>query len=161
MHERCEEEKHEMLGTDLDRDELRAEKEGSADMDVAVVDSNIEGNDYPLLNLKSESYVEDYKLIGENPNLDQVSEHVENNIADGVLSFKVRPTWKRLARMVYGLDSANEVNLPILGKRDTTQKEYTEGWDSIVLVQKREKVDGQITQKTIAAGASNCPRQAR
>ena len=52
----------------------------------------------------------------------QVNEHVDNNTSNGLLPFKVQPTWKRLARMVYGPDELNEANPFVLGKRDTKQK---------------------------------------
>lgn len=43
--------------------------------------------------------------------------------------------------------------------KDTRQKEVHEGWGFDETVQKREKVDMQITQKTKAAGVSNRPRR--
>ncbi|KAL0006476.1 hypothetical protein SO802_014037 [Lithocarpus litseifolius] len=61
---------------------------------------------------------------------------------------KARPTWKRLARMVDGLDASHKGSFPILGKRDTLQKEVDEGWNSDETVQKREKLDKQTTHTT-------------
>lgn len=63
--------------------------------------------------------------------------------------------------MVYGPHNSNEINLPVLGKRGTMQKEEYDGGDSDEQVQKREKMDMQITQKTKAAGVSNRPCRAQ
>lgn len=145
------------LGVDLDSNRIRAEKEGNIDTDMVRVNSDLGGNEYPILNSKIESNVEDLKLIEESHKPSHVSEHVENNISEGL----ARPTWKRLAHMVYGPANSNEINLPVLGKRGTMQKEEYDGGDSDEQVQKCEKMDMQITQKTNAAGVSNHPRRAQ
>nr|POE52543.1 hypothetical protein CFP56_51680 [Quercus suber] len=101
VQERREKGKPEISGTVSDGNGIRAEKVVTPDTYLVWMDSNINGGDYPILNLKGGD----------------------------------------------GLDSSNEVSLPVLGKRNTMQKEVDEGWDSDEAVQKREKVDKQITQK--------------
>lgn len=149
--------KSKILGTVSEGNEKRAENEGTLDTDMVWVDSNINENNSSILNSKNGGHVEELRLIKESHNPRQVSEHVENETPEGLV--KARPTWKRIARMVDGLDVSNEVSISVLGKRHTRQKEVHEGWGFDETVQKREKVDMQITQKTKAAGVSNHPCQ--
>lgn len=86
-------------------------------------------------------------------------EWVEKVQNDG-LPLKTRPTWKRLARMVYGPNEATREESPALGKRGVQQKEVYV--DSVTDEQskKREKIEG-VPQTTKTARVPNHPCRAQ
>ena len=68
---------------------------------------------------------------------------------------------EKIACMVCGLDELNEASPSMLGKRDTKKKKIYAELGSDEQVQKREKIDMQISQKTKTAGVLNFPCQAQ
>lgn len=70
---------------------------------------------------------------------------------DGLMSFNLRPTCKRLARMVCELDGTTKTDSPILGKRGVQQKEFNVELATNEQLKKREKIK-ELSQMTTMVG---------
>lgn len=82
------------IGSDNLHSNLNAEGNG--------VETNLEKEGHPNLNVKEDVFLDNSNSNEERLSSKLVAEHVDNGKTNGLLSFKARPTRKRLARMVYG-----------------------------------------------------------
>ena len=82
--------------------EVMSEIEGRIKTDINWLDSSWIGSKSFYLNSKDENNMDDSNLKKDGAKLNSVVKHAENLKSDGLLSLKIRPTWKRLAHMVCG-----------------------------------------------------------
>ena len=96
--------------------EVISEIEVRIETDIDWLDSGWIGSKYYYSNSKDESNMDDSNSKKDGAELNSVVEHTKNLKSYGLLSLKIRPTWKRLARMVYGPNGRATIELPTLGK---------------------------------------------
>lgn len=130
MHGRSEERQPDIVGIilrseeDISKKEGRIERgretlfeiEGRIETDMDCLDLGWIGSKYPFLNSKD-------KGKKEGDDMNPVVEHMEKLKSDGLMSLKIRPTWKRIACMVCGSNGSATTKPLSLGKRGVQQKE--------------------------------------
>lgn len=107
----------EIVGNVSDWDGINAKKEGNKDIDRIYAASNLKDDTYSILNSSGGNQTDELQLKEkEYEEGGQVDYEVEGINLDKLNSFRPWPTWKRLVRMVCGLDDTFNFNLPSLGK---------------------------------------------
>lgn len=137
-------------------DDVGAENEGDMGLDMEIEDSVLAINISLVLNLNKDDVARP-KSLEEGIGLVKESKRVEGQALVRLPKIKNKPTWKRLARIVCVMSDSDQKQVTVLGKRDTDQKEDDKGKDHAKQRQKKEKIEVQQSQNTIATGVSNRP----
>lgn len=137
-------------------DDVGAENEGDMGLDMEIEDSVLAINISLVLNLNKDDVARP-KSLEEGIGLVKELKRVEGQALVRLPKIKNKPTWKRLARIVCVMSDSDQKQVTVLGKRDTDQKEDDKGKDHAKQRQKKEKIEVQQSQNTIATGVSNRP----
>lgn len=137
-------------------DDVGAENEGDMGLDMEIEDSVLAINISLVLNLNKDDVARP-KSLEEGIGLVKELKRVEGQALVRLPKSKNKPTWKRLARIVCVMSDSDQKQVTVLGKRDTDQKEDDKGKDHAKQRQKKEKIEVQQSQNTIATGVSNRP----
>lgn len=107
----------ESSGAVSDQNGISAEKEGDDDTERFGAASNLKNETHSILNSSGRNQTDEPQLKEKEAEVRHVEDEGEGINPDWVNSFRTRPTWKRLARMVCGPDDSLNLTLPRLRKR--------------------------------------------